>query len=63
MSDVEKYIAKRKKLSPEFAKNFEAGYQKFKENELRNMRRLKALPALEGYVPEGWKEAIYDEPK
>lgn len=22
--------------------------------------RLKPLPVLEGYVPEGWKEAIYD---
>jgi len=21
---------------------------------------LKALPVLEGYVPQGWKEAIYD---
>ena len=22
---------------------------------------LKALPALEGYIPQGWKEAIYDD--
>ncbi|MBN1875580.1 MAG: hypothetical protein JXA33_15250 [Anaerolineae bacterium] len=22
---------------------------------------LKALPELEGYVPHGWKEAIYDD--
>jgi len=22
---------------------------------------LKPLPILEGYVPEGWKEAIYNE--
>ncbi len=22
--------------------------------------RLKTLPVLEGYIPEGWKEAIYD---
>ncbi len=22
--------------------------------------RLKPLPALEGFVPEGWKDAVYD---
>jgi hypothetical protein len=25
--------------------------------------QLKPLPVLEGYVPTGWKEGIYDEPK
>ena len=29
MSDVERYIAKRKKQSPRFAKEFESGYQVF----------------------------------
>ncbi len=23
---------------------------------------LEPLPVLEGYVPEGWKDAIYDDP-
>jgi len=30
MDDLEKYIAKRKKSSPEFAKNFEVGYENFR---------------------------------
>ena len=29
MSDVEKYIAKRKKTDPEFAEGFEEGYKEF----------------------------------
>lgn len=31
MSDVEKYIKKRKKIDPEFAKGFESGYARFKK--------------------------------
>ncbi len=27
---------------------------------LRPQARLKPLPTLEGYVPEGWKEALYE---
>ncbi len=23
-------------------------------------KKLKSLPVLEGYIPEGWKEAIYE---
>ncbi len=23
-------------------------------------KKLKPLPVLEGYIPEGWKDAIYD---
>lgn len=30
MDDLEKYIAKRKKGSPEFAKSFEVGYENFR---------------------------------
>ncbi|NQT71805.1 MAG: helix-turn-helix transcriptional regulator [Chloroflexi bacterium] len=30
MSDVQKYIAKRKKSDPEFAEDFDAGYEAFK---------------------------------
>ncbi|MGR3220905.1 MAG: hypothetical protein ACUZ8H_13970 [Candidatus Anammoxibacter sp.] len=25
--------------------------------------QLKPLPVLDGYVPNGWKEAIYNEPE
>jgi len=30
MDDLEKYIAKRKKRSPEFARTFESGYENFR---------------------------------
>ena len=26
---------------------------------IESRRRLKALPVLEGHVPEGWKDAVY----
>jgi hypothetical protein len=31
ISDVEKYIKKRQKIAPEFAKGFESGYARFKK--------------------------------
>jgi len=27
---------------------------------IRPAPRLKALPMLEGFVPDGWKEAVYE---
>jgi len=33
MDDLEKYIEKRKKLSPEFANDFETGYNEFKKGQ------------------------------
>ena len=40
MSDLQKYIAKRKKRDPEFAKDYEIGYQNFKIGViLRQMRK------------------------
>lgn len=30
MSDLQAYIQKRKQSAPEFAKNFDSGYEKFK---------------------------------
>ena len=42
MDDLEKYIEKRKKSSPEFAKDFEAGYNEFKIELLRNQARIEA---------------------
>ncbi len=29
---------------------------------IRPKPRLEPLPVLEGFVPEGWKDAIYDDP-
>ena len=39
MSDLKKYIAKRKEVDNEFSKNFEAGYQEFKIGEMLKMAR------------------------
>ena len=36
MSDLHKYIKKRKSLDKDFAENFDKGYEEFKINELRN---------------------------
>lgn len=42
MSDLQAYIAKRKKEEPEFAENFEQGYQKFKIGVMLRMAREDA---------------------
>jgi predicted transcriptional regulator len=39
MSDLKKYIAKRKEIDSEFAKDFEEGYQEFKIGEMLKMAR------------------------
>ena len=39
MSDLKKYIAKRKRTDAEFAKNFDKGYQEFKIGEMLKMAR------------------------
>ena len=36
MSDLHKYIKKRKSLDKDFAENFDKGYEEFKINELKN---------------------------
>lgn len=41
MSDLKKYINKRKKEDLEFAKNFDIGYQEFKIGEILKQARLK----------------------
>ncbi len=44
MSDLKKYIAKRKKGDPEFAKNYEIGYQNFKIGVvLRELRKESGI--------------------
>lgn len=42
MSDLEKYIKKRKKRSAEFAEDFETGYQDFKIGAMLKQARLDA---------------------
>ncbi len=42
MDDLEKYIEKRKKKSPEFAENFETGYENFKIGILLKQAREEA---------------------
>lgn len=42
MDDLDKYIEKRKKRSPEFAENFEAGYEQFRIGVVLRMAREKA---------------------
>ena len=44
MSDVEKYIKRRKKIDPEFAEDFDAGYKAFKIGTiLRQARKESGL--------------------
>ena len=42
MSDLQKYISKRKRRDPEFAEGFEAGYSNFKVGVLLKQAREKA---------------------
>ncbi len=42
MDDLDKYIEKRKKLSPKFAKNFDEGYEQFKIGVLLKQARIDA---------------------
>lgn len=42
MSDVERFIAKQKKKSPEFAKDFESGYHEFKFSVMLRQARERA---------------------
>lgn len=42
MSDIQKYIKKRKASDPEFAKGYDAGYQQFKIGVMLKQARLEA---------------------
>ena len=42
MSDLQKYIKKRKARDPEFAKNFDSGYEQFKIGVMLKQARLEA---------------------
>ena len=39
MSDLKKYISKRKRIDDEFSKNFDEGYQEFKIGEMLKLAR------------------------
>ncbi len=47
MSDLQKYIEKRKACDPEFAKDFDAGYEQFKIGVMLKQARQQA-----GYTQE-----------
>ena len=42
MSDLKKYVAKRKANDPEFAKDYESGYEQFKIGVMLRMAREEA---------------------
>ena len=42
MDDLDKYIEKRKKVSPKFAKSFDKGYEQFKIGILLKHARIEA---------------------
>jgi ribosome-binding protein aMBF1 (putative translation factor) len=42
MSDVERYIEKRKRRSPKFAENFESGYEAFEFSIMLRLARERA---------------------
>jgi HTH-type transcriptional regulator / antitoxin HipB len=42
MSDLKKYITKRKKTDPEFAKNYESGFEEFKIGIMIRMARERS---------------------
>ena len=44
MSDLKKYVARRKARDPEFAENYEAGYLEFKIGVLLRQAREEAGP-------------------
>ena len=42
MSDLKKYVQKRKAIDKEFAKDFDEGYQEFKIGEILKQARIEA---------------------
>ena len=49
MSDLHKYIKKRKSLDKDFAENFDKGYEEFKINELKDFSKYRSNI---GYLPQ-----------
>ncbi len=54
MSDLQKYIIKRKAADSEFAENFESGYEEFKIGAMLKMAREEA-----GYTQEELAEKLH----
>ena len=64
MSDLQKYIEKRKSLDKDFAENFDKGYEEFKINELRNFDISEYLDNKEirdEYLAQVLKDGDIDE--
>ena len=64
MSDLHKYIKKRKSLDKDFAENFDKGYEEFKINELRNFDISEYLDNKEirdEYLAQVLKDGDKDE--
>ena len=64
MSDLQKYIEKRKSLDKDFAENFDKGYEEFKINELKNFDISEYLDNKEirdEYLAQVLKDGDKDE--
>ena len=64
MSDLEKYIQKRKLQDKDFAENFDKGYEEFKINELKNFDISEYLDNKEirdEYLAQVLKDGDKDE--
>ena len=64
MSDLHKYIKKRKSLDKDFAENFDKGYEEFKINELKDFDISEYLDNKEirdEYLAQVLKDGDKDE--
>ena len=64
MSDLQKYIQKRKSLDKDFAENFDKGYEEFKINELKDFDISEYLDNKEirdEYLAQVLKDGDKDE--
>ena len=64
MSDLQKYIEKRKSQSKDFAENFDKGYEEFKKKELKEFNISEYLENKEirdEYLAQVLKDGDKDE--
>ena len=64
MSDLEKYIEKRKSQNKDFAENFDKGYEEFKKKELKEFNISEYLDNKEirdEYLAQVLKDGDKDE--